>query len=229
MPIFTGEDQTSAIEHMRDVSSLYGLYHITHDDVYVRLLATSLKGKALQWFRGLVVNFIATGVALIAQFEDKSDHLYLVEHLITIKRAPHEHMMDFNFRFQRTWNKILATVRPSNQHAFLYYLRALNSDIFLMIQSMGGNNLPTAFDIGIRVENSLIQVGKIAPRPPMPIFPELQPVCEAILTLASIPPTPAPSQQATSLAMDQSQELKEIKKTLQNFTNELVSLKRQQF
>ena len=39
---------------------------------------------------------------------------------------------------------------------------------------MGGTTLPRAYDMAIRVENTLIQGGKIAPRPPMPLFPEIQ-------------------------------------------------------
>ena len=42
-----------------------------------------------------------------------------------------------------------------------------------MIQSMGGNTLPQAFDTTIRDENSLIQVGKIAPMPPIHFFPNI--------------------------------------------------------
>ena len=40
-----------------------------------------------------------------------------------------------------------------------------------MIQSMQAVTLPDAYDVAVRAENSLIQAGKIAPRPPMPIFP----------------------------------------------------------
>lgn len=40
---------------------------------------------------------------------------------------------------------------------------------------MDGNTLLDAFDISIRVENCLIQASKIAPRPPMPFFSEIQP------------------------------------------------------
>lgn len=167
------------------------------------------------------------GQALTNQFEDKSDHLSLVEHLTTIKRAPQEYVMDFNFRFQRTWHRIPTTVRPSSYNDFLYYLRALNSDISIMIQSMGGTNLPIAYDLAIRAENSLIQAGKIAPRPPMPIFPELHPIPKAIPSLASIPPLLAPPQQVSNPVVNQSQELNKIKKALQIVSNELVSLKKQ--
>lgn len=67
-------------------------------------------------------------------------------------------------------------VKPSPEHAFLYYLRALNSNIIVMIQSMGGVTLLADYDISIRAENNLMQDGKIAPRPPMPIFPDIQPL-----------------------------------------------------
>jgi hypothetical protein len=122
------------------------------------------------------------------------------------------------------------SVRPSADHAFLYFLRSLNSNISVMIQSMGGVLLPQAYDTAIRAENSLIQEGKIAPRPPMPIFPDIQPY----MSLA-IPPMNAlpivPSQEIVVLCP--SQELQEIKNSqlkienlMQTFNNELVNLKR---
>lgn len=92
-----------------------------------------------------------------------------------MKRAPQEQMTNFNFRFQKNWDIIPAIVRPSPEHAFLYYLKAINSEIAVMTLSMGGVSLPDAYEVAIREKNYLIQAGKIAPRPPMPIFPEIQP------------------------------------------------------
>lgn len=63
---------------------------------------------------------------------------------------------------------------------------------------MGGDNLPEAYDTTMRVENCLIQAGKLSPRPPMPLLPE-SPAQQP--TLAPIPmaskihllmPTPSP-------------------------------------
>jgi hypothetical protein len=82
-------------------------------------------------------------------------------------------MTYFNYKFQKTWDRIPAVVKPSPGNAFLYYLRALNSDIATILQTMGGTTLPRAYDISIRVENTLIQGGKIAPRPQMPLFIEM--------------------------------------------------------
>ena len=85
------------------------------------------------------------------------------------------------------------------------------------MQSMRGNTLPVAFDTAIIAENNLIQAGKIAPRPSMPIFLELQPVPEVVPTLTSISPIqvlPAFDTSLSNLATNQSQELKEIKELM---------------
>ena len=83
LPDFTGENQTTTYEHIRDVATLCNVHHVTEEDVATKLLAASLKGKALQWFRSLTVGSIgswdALGDALTRHFEDKSDILSLVE------------------------------------------------------------------------------------------------------------------------------------------------------
>ena len=133
LPDFTGETSISPLEHIQEVANISNIHGVTEDDVAVRLLATSFKGKALQWYRGLahssIANWDELGAALCKHFEDKSDHLSLLEQLTTIKRAPHEYMTDFNYRFQKTWDRIPTTMKPSPNNAFLYYLRAFNYDI----------------------------------------------------------------------------------------------------
>ena len=49
--------------------------------------------------------------------------------MTTIKRAPHEYMTDFNYRFYKTWDRIPTVIQPSLGNAFFYYLRASNNDI----------------------------------------------------------------------------------------------------
>lgn len=103
LPYFTGEDFTTLVEHIRDIATLCSVHNITQENVALRLLVASLKGKALQWFRGLTANSIATwdalGNGLYQHFADKSDNLSLLEQLSTIQRAPHEHLVDFNYQF----------------------------------------------------------------------------------------------------------------------------------
>lgn len=177
LPFFTGETHISPLEHIQEVSNVCSIHGVTQDNVAVRLLASSLKGKSLQWFRSLPHDSIPDwgdlGDKLCKHFEEKSDHLSLLEQLTTIKRAPQECMTDFNYWFEKTWDRILAAVKPSPGNSFLYYLRVLNSDIAMVLQTMGGTTLPRAYDMAIRAENTLIQGGKIAPRLPMPLFLEI--------------------------------------------------------
>lgn len=101
LPIFMGEDQTTPLERIKDVASLCGVHHIIEENVAIQLLETYFRGKALQWLRGLAINSSSTwddlGDDLNRKFEDKSNHLSLFEQLSTIKRAPQEHMTNFNF------------------------------------------------------------------------------------------------------------------------------------
>lgn len=81
--IFLGEDQTTQLEHIKDISNLCLMHHITQENVALRLLVASFRGNTLQWFRSLAVNSIKTwddfGEVLCKQFEDKYDNFSLVE------------------------------------------------------------------------------------------------------------------------------------------------------
>ena len=48
------------------------------------------------------------------------------------------------------WERIPVAVRPTVEGDFLYYLKALNYDISILIQSMGGTTIPVAYSIAIR-------------------------------------------------------------------------------
>jgi len=80
---FTSEASISPLEHIQEVVNVYNIHGIIEGDVVVRLLGSSLKGKALQWYRGLahgsITDWDGLGVGLCNHFEDKSDHLSLLE------------------------------------------------------------------------------------------------------------------------------------------------------
>ncbi|KAH9298487.1 hypothetical protein KI387_030169, partial [Taxus chinensis] len=192
IPYFTGENHTTPIDHIQDIANVCAIHEIVEMDVAVKLLASYFKGKVLQWFRGLgagsIQNWDQLCTTLCGQFGERAENLSLLEQMTTIKRAPTEKMTYFNSRFQRTWERIPIMVRTTTEGAFLYFLKALNYDIFVMIQSMGGITLPDAYAIAIRDENFLIQASKLAPRPPMPLYPDMgNPNPNQTPTIAPIP------------------------------------------
>ena len=83
LPFFTSETSISPIEHIQEVSNVCNIHGVIEDNVAVRLLVASLKGKALQWYRGLppnsIIDWDELGEKLCKHFEDKSDHLSLLE------------------------------------------------------------------------------------------------------------------------------------------------------
>lgn len=135
--LFTGETFFTPDEHIQDVASIYMMFDVTKDNVARRLHASSFKGKSLKWYKGLPSNSIHNwdelGEKLCKYFEDKSDHLSLVVQLTTIKRAAHDFMGDFSYRFQKTQDRIPSLVKPSSNIFFLYFLRALNNHIVAMV------------------------------------------------------------------------------------------------
>ncbi|KAH9323648.1 hypothetical protein KI387_018287 [Taxus chinensis] len=100
----------------------------------------------------------------------------------------------------------------------------------MLIQSMGGTTIPAAYSIAIRAENCLIQAGKLAPRPLMPLYPSLESSSTNQAPVLSPIPTPRnqSSNEASTSSPSAPNELQEVMKQLQNLGNELVTLKRQQ-
>ncbi|KAH9314391.1 hypothetical protein KI387_023018, partial [Taxus chinensis] len=96
IPYFTGENHTTPIDHIQDIANACAIHEINEMDVAVKLLASSFKGKALQWFRSLttgsITNWNQLCSALCSQFGERADNLSLLEQLTTIKRAPNEQM-----------------------------------------------------------------------------------------------------------------------------------------
>ena len=207
---FTSETLTCPIEHIQEVSSVCNIHNVIEDDVAIELLVACFKGKALQWYKSLPHNSITSwdelGGKSCKHFEDKSDLFSLLEQLTTIKRAPHECMTIFNYRFQRTWDRILVAMRPTPSNAFLHYLNDFDNNITIALQFMRGDTLPATYDMAIRADNILIQVGSLAPRPLIPLFPDMP------TQQPTTPPFPTTSTSQSFIALDASTSISEVGK-----------------
>ena len=60
LPKFDATLEKIAYEHCVDVASLAKIHNIQHEDIMVRLLAQSFKGKVLDWYKGLPNGSIST-------------------------------------------------------------------------------------------------------------------------------------------------------------------------
>lgn len=72
----------------------------------------------------------------------------------------------------------------------MFYLKSINADILMMIQSVDGTTLPDAYNITVKVENNLINARKLPPWPTMPVFPKILVLTQEITSTSA----PAPPQ-----------------------------------
>lgn len=68
IPDSTSENFILPLEKIQEVENIYYIHSITKDDVAIRILASSLKRKALQWYRVLshdsIMDWDGLGVGL---------------------------------------------------------------------------------------------------------------------------------------------------------------------
>lgn len=117
--------------------------------------------------------------------------------------------------------------------AFVFYLKSFNSNILVMIQSLGGNTLPQAFELAVQAKNNMIDVGKLALRPLMSVFPDLSNrASKEVVPSTSAPQSmymyPRPQQVHSPPQSSLALEVSHMKNSLRTFSNEIVNMKRSQ-
>lgn len=238
LPKFTGDNTKTLAEHLQDVADVCLVHGITTQNVALRLLAASFKGKALECYRTLTPNTIRTwddlGDPFYERFSNDGDRSLLYYQLSVIKQAPQEALTDFNARFHSSWWRIPVTIRPTPELAFMFYLKSINLDISMMIKSLGGATLPDAYATAIKAENHLINCGKLPPQPVMPIFPEISNVAQEVAS-TSAPATPqsaysyiAAPENLASTSGSPKNEMGDLKEMLRTMANDITTLKRNQ-
>lgn len=82
IPKFIGEDSKTLGEHLEDVADVCTVHNITKHNVALRLLTTSFKGRALDWYKSLAPNSIADwyhlGDNFFERFLDKANRSSLM-------------------------------------------------------------------------------------------------------------------------------------------------------
>lgn len=100
IPKFTRDGSTTPTKHLRDVVNVCLVHEITMQNVALRLLVVSFKGKALDWYQTLSPNTIRTwdelGDSFYERFSNDGDRSSLYYQLSIIRRAPQEALTDFN-------------------------------------------------------------------------------------------------------------------------------------
>ena len=116
LPMFTGSNATTSAMHLRSFSRCVNGFindpaH-QHDDVYMKLFALSLEGRAGDWYSNLLDNSFATLKAFKTAFTNRfgeKEPRHQLAALTNIKNKENETMDDFNQRFTELSNAIPST------------------------------------------------------------------------------------------------------------------------
>jgi hypothetical protein len=101
---------------------------IEHEDVAMKLFASSLTEEALDWFRGLPDNHLTSYEAFANLFKNrwstKADGGTLGAQFNQIKKKENEMVKEFNTRFDRLYNQITTYFRPTTSSIHLLYMNS---------------------------------------------------------------------------------------------------------
>ena len=128
--------------HLRNFSRCINAYVndpvSQHDDVYMKLFALSLDGRAGDWYSNLPDNSFATVVAFKTAFTNRFGEMkeprHQLDSLTNIKKEENETMDEFNQRFTELSNDIPAIYKPPAPSILLYYIEALSGKMQYQIR-----------------------------------------------------------------------------------------------
>jgi hypothetical protein len=140
LPKFPGNNVITVEDHIYVMGRDMDNAGIDHEDVAMRLFASSLTEEALDWFKGLPDNHITSYDAFSNLFKRrwsrKEDGGTLGTQFNQIKKKENETVKEFISRFDRLYNQIPTDYRPTTSSVRLLYMNAFEGkfDTFLKIK-----------------------------------------------------------------------------------------------
>jgi hypothetical protein len=122
-------------------------------------------GDVRKWFRELPVASIDSWPALEASFMrqwgEKRDNLYYLNEFVSLKKRANETVDDFNRRFNKLYNNILADINPSQPTTKVTYAGAFDVDFSMTLRERRSLTLLVMQDDVIDIEGNMIASGKM--------------------------------------------------------------------
>jgi hypothetical protein len=137
LPRFPGNNVITVEDHIYVMGRDMDNAGIDHEDLAMRLFASSLIEEALDWFKGLPDNQITTYDAFTALFKSrwsrKADGGTLATQFNQIKKKENETVREFISRFDRLHNQIPTDYHPTTSSVYLLYMNSFCYPRFLGI------------------------------------------------------------------------------------------------
>ena len=133
---------------------------IDHEDVAMRLFASSLTEEALDWFKGLPNNHITSYDAFSNLFKSrwskKTDGGTLGTQFNQIKKKENETVKEFITRFDRIYNQIPTDFRPTTSSVRLLYVNSFAGQFRFILKDKKTTSLAEVKEFSIDIEENMI-------------------------------------------------------------------------
>jgi hypothetical protein len=165
LPMFTGEGDITAEEHLVAFYSYADNYVIVNEYVWMRIFVHSLDGEARKWFKALTPRSIdgieALDDVFLRQWGDKKDFMYYITEFRSLKRKEGESVSDFSKRFNKMYNKIPIEINPTEASAKITYASAFDLEFCLLLRERRATSLAHMKYAALEVESNILEVDRL--------------------------------------------------------------------
>jgi hypothetical protein len=160
LPKFFGNNVITAEQHLHAIGQDMENEGVEHEDVTMKLLATSLTGDAQRWFDGLPDNHLMTYEDFDKLFKNKwsmkKDSGMLMTQFNQIKKKENEIVSEFDTRFGKLHSQIPQDLRPIVAAVRLLYVNAFEGKFGFILRDKKPRTLVEAKEYNAKIEDNLL-------------------------------------------------------------------------
>ena len=135
---------------------------VTKEDIVVRLFPHTLQGVLGSWYfslpSGSINNWDTFQDQFLIKFGDNRSTTTLINDLSNLKYEPKKPLKDFNSHFNKLFNKIPTTSKPSDEVQNEWYISALPSNSSIFVDRAAKPTLAENMKDAIVVEKCILAV-----------------------------------------------------------------------
>jgi hypothetical protein len=160
LPKFPGNNVTTVDDHLYAIGRDMENAEVEHEDVAMKLLASSLTEDAQRWFRGIPDNHIASYEDFSKLFKNrwttKKDNGMLVAQFNQIKKKENETVSEFDNRFDRLYSQIPTDLHPTAAVVRLLYMNAFDGKFCFILKDKNPTTLAQAKEYSAEIEENIL-------------------------------------------------------------------------
>jgi hypothetical protein len=159
LPLFSGENQTSAEGHAESFLDFVDHFSIVHEDVIMRMFSKSLIKDVAAWFKSLRADSIGSWTEFSNAFlkywgKYKSLDSYLAN-FYALRREQSQNLHIFNRNFNHMYHDMPLEIRPSEKAAMIHYVMCLHSKLAFLLLERESSSLTQLFGDAQEVEENI--------------------------------------------------------------------------